>query len=94
MKRLAIIMGLTMALLLGLSAPVHAWVSSEPSQKVYSFKFKMQNETFEVSQKSASYEEAFERAAKDCYRHFKGGRRLSEDRGLDIIDVCANPRAT
>lgn len=94
MKRLAIILGLVIVLVMGLSLQAQAWVSNDPSQKVYNFKFKMQNETYEYSQKSASYEEAFEKAAKACYRHFKGGRRLSEDRGLDIIDACANPRTT
>ncbi|MEZ0392413.1 MAG: hypothetical protein ACAH59_09370 [Pseudobdellovibrionaceae bacterium] len=94
MKRIAIVLGLTLVLILGLSIQAKAWVSHDASEKLYSFKYRMQNETFEVSQKSGSYEEAFERAAKACYRHFKAGRRLSEDRGLDIIDVCANPRTT
>ena len=71
-----------------------AWVSHEPMEKVYSFKFHLKGEKFEYSQKSATYEEAFERAAKACYQHYKGGRHLSEDTGLDIIDVCANPRTT
>lgn len=77
-----------------ISFTTHAWVSSDPIQKPYSFKFKMDKETFEYSQKAPSYEEAFEKAAQACYRHFKAGQRLTEDRGLDIIDVCANPRST
>lgn len=94
MKRIAIILGITMALILGLSVQARAWVSHESSQKIYTFKFKMQKETLEISQASSSYEEAFEKAAQACYRHFKAGRRISEERGLDIIDVCANPRTT
>ncbi len=69
-----------------------AWISNNPVEKPYNFKFNMQKESFTYSQKAASYEEAFEKAAKACYQHFKGGRHLSEDLGLDIIDVCANPR--
>lgn len=88
MKKLIMILGLIV------SINAQAWISNEPAAKVYSFKFKMQNETFEFSKQAPSYEEAFETAAKACYRHFKGGRRISEDRGLDIIDVCANPRTT
>lgn len=61
--------------------------------KLHQFKFRMKGETFEFSQKTVSYEEAFERAAKACYQHFKDGRRLTENEGLDIIDVCANPRS-
>lgn len=76
--------------LVGLGA--HAWVSTAPVEKEFSFKFQMKNEKYEYSQKAGSYEEAFEKAAQSCYRHFKGGRQISEDRGLDIIDVCANPR--
>lgn len=47
---------------------------------------------FEYRTVASSYEEAFKTAAQACYRHFKNGKRLTEDEGLDIIDVCANPR--
>jgi len=70
-----------------------AWISKEETTKLYHFKFKMANESYEYSQKSASYDEAYKRAAQNCYTHFKAGQRLTEDRGLDIIDVCANPRS-
>ncbi len=63
-----------------------------PEAQLYKFKFRMKSELYEYSQKTTSYEEAFERAAKSCYQHFKDGRKLTEDQGLDIIDVCANPR--
>ena len=70
-----------------------AWISKEETTKLYNFKFKLASETYEYTQKSASYEEAFGKAAQACYRHYKAGQRLTEDRGLDIIDVCANPRS-
>lgn len=85
---------ITLLMVLGLSLQASAWISQEREDKLYSFKFRMKGELFEVTQSSSSYEEAFERAAKACYQHFKGGRRISEDQGLDIIDVCANPRTT
>ncbi|MFN7262686.1 MAG: hypothetical protein ACK5P6_05410 [Pseudobdellovibrionaceae bacterium] len=88
MKKALIILGS----IFFLSVPSHAWVSTEPGAKVYSFRFKMHGETFDYSQKAASYDQAFERAAQTCYKHFKKGKRLSESTGLDIIDVCANPR--
>lgn len=75
------------------SLSAKAWVSHDEAMKPYNFKFKFENQVFEYKQKSASYEEAFSRAAQACYTHFKAGRHLSEDRGLDIIDVCANPRS-
>lgn len=43
---------------------------------------------------AASYEEAFNKAAKACFTHFKGGQRLSEEVGLSVIDACANPRGS
>lgn len=82
---------IALALALNTTA-AQAWISSNPTEKPYNFKFHMKKDSFTYSQKAGSYEEAFEKAAQACYSHFKGGRHLSEDRGLDIIDVCANPR--
>ena len=85
---------LTSLLLLAVafSLSASAATKSYAGDQLYQFKFRMKGETYEYSQKSNTYEEAFERAAKACYQHFKGGRHISEDQGLDIIDVCANPR--
>ena len=69
------------------------WISKDATQKVYGFKFSLKGATFEYKQSSSSFEEAYERAAKACYSHYKDGKRLTEDTGLDIIDVCANPRS-
>jgi hypothetical protein len=80
--------------ILSLTLQASAWVSTNSAEKVYSFKYRLKGEVYEISQSSGTYEEAFERASKDCFRHFKNGQRLSEDQGLDIIDVCANPRTT
>ncbi len=79
---------------IGLSLQASAWISTNQSEQTYNFKFRMKSEIFEVKQSSGSYEEAFEKAAQSCFQHFKGNRRVSEDQGLDIIDVCANPRTT
>ena len=87
---------LLLAIVLGplMGSQAIGWSSHLESEKPYNFKFRMQGQVFEYQQVAASYEEAYERAAKACYKHFKGGRHLSEDRGLDIIDVCANPRSS
>jgi hypothetical protein len=74
-----------------------AMASTNPhagEDQLFQFKFRMKGELYEYSQKSSTYEEAYERAAKACFQHFKAGRHVSEDQGLDIIDVCANPRST
>jgi predicted transcriptional regulator len=83
---------IALSFLLG-SLQSKAWISKDETKKLYNFKFKMADETYEYSQKSSSYEEAYQKAAQDCYTHFKAGQKLTEDRGLDIIDVCANPRS-
>ena len=78
--------------LFSISSP--AWISTnKPVEKTYDFKFIFQKETYEKTQAASSYEEAFERAAKAFFQHFKSGRRITEETGMDIIDVCANPRS-
>lgn len=70
-----------------------AWVSTQPSEQEFKFKFTLQKEKYEYTTSANTYEQAYERAAQACFNHFKAGRRVSEDQGLDIIDVCANPRS-
>jgi hypothetical protein len=75
------------------SAAASAASQALSEKQVFAFKYKLKGESFEYTQASTSYETAFEAAAKACYQHFKGGHHISEDQGLDIIDVCANPRS-
>lgn len=70
-----------------------AWTSREPATKEYSFKFHMAGQSLDLKQSAGSYEEAYEKAAQQCFSFFKGPGKVSENRGLDIIDVCANPRS-
>lgn len=84
---------LVMTMVLAVSSLSFAWIEKAPPLKSYEFKFKLKAEAFTFSSKALSYEEAYETAAKACFKHYKGGRRVSEDEGLNIIDVCANPRS-
>jgi len=68
-----------------------AWISKDEIAKSYAFKFNLQGDVYEYNQKAATYEEAFEQAAQACFSHFKAGKKVGEQRGMDIIDVCANP---
>ncbi len=68
-------------------------LSYTDSSKDYTFKYQMSGEKLEITRSADSYEEAYEQAAQQCFKHFKGTGSLSEDKGLDIIDVCANPRS-
>lgn len=85
------IISILMTILVGSTAT--AWVSTQPSQKEYRFKFEMNKEVYQYSMKANTYEDAYEKAAQACFTHYKAGRHLSEERGIDIIDVCANPRS-
>lgn len=87
-----------MILLLALStSSAFAWKETAPVQKEYTFKFdpqhKLSSQPYEVRKLAASYEDAFDSAAQQCFRYYKGAGKVSEDRGLDIIDICANPRS-
>lgn len=64
---------------------------TEPQE--FRFKFNFKGQSYEVRQKSQSYEDAFEKAAKACFSYYKAGQKLNEEKGLDIIDICANPRS-
>ena len=84
---------LIMTLLMAVSSTSSAWIEKTPQQKSYAFNFKLKTDTFKYARTAASYEEAYEDAAQACFKHFKNGKRLNENDGLDIIDVCANPRS-
>ena len=70
-----------------------AWIAKQSPAKEYVFKYKLSGETLEIKRTAPSYEDAYAQAAQQCFSHYKGGQKVSEDRGLDIIDVCANPRS-
>ncbi|WP_415061459.1 hypothetical protein [Bdellovibrio sp.] len=83
---------LTIAIL-AFSCSSFAWTSKEAPGKEYTFKYQLSGQTLEVKRAAGSYEEAYEQAAQQCFSFYKGAGKVSEDRGLDIIDVCANPRS-
>ena len=74
-----------------------AWKETAPAKREYAFKFdpehKLGKETWLHKETANSYEDAFDSAAQQCFRHYKGEGKVTEDRGLDIIDICANPRS-
>lgn len=82
---------LGIALSLGASL-AKASVSAQKDQD-FKFKFNFRGDIYQYQQRASNYEEAFERAAKACFNHYKSGQKLNENLGLDIIDVCANPRS-
>lgn len=79
--------------LLAFSSTSFAWTSKGIPQKEYTFKYQLSGQTLEIKKAALSYEDAYDSAAQQCFNYYKGSGKLSEDRGLDIIDVCANPRS-
>lgn len=83
---------LTIAIL-AFSCQSFAWISKGLPNKEYTFKYNLSGQTLEIKKAAASYEDAFDQAAQQCFNHYKGHGQIDEDKGLDIIDTCANPRS-
>ena len=65
-----------------------------PSEKSWSFQYKVsKTQSFQIQKKAASFEDAFKSAAKDCYKQMTQGKYPGEEKGLEIIDICANPKS-
>lgn len=79
----------TIFLIAVLMTGLNAFAASK-TEKAYQFKFKsIQNP---ISKTAATKEEAFKMAAKECFNQLTGGKYPGEEKGLDIIDICANPK--
>lgn len=50
-----------------------------------------------ITKEAASWKEAYDKAAHECFNHFTGAKdrekvQISRNVATDIIDICANPR--
>ncbi|MBC7419297.1 MAG: hypothetical protein H7328_01095 [Bdellovibrio sp.] len=84
----------TITLTIALLVSTRAWSATEttvqPAPKTYSFAFKTIKEPIRAV--ASSKDEAFKLAAKVCFNQLTGGKYPGEEKGLDIIDICANPK--
>lgn len=65
----------------------------EQSPKTFSFQFKAPKaKAFSITQKASSKEVAFKLAASECFKKLTGNKYPGEEKGLEIIDICANPK--
>lgn len=69
---------------------LNTFAAQPTPEKVYSFKFQGIHQP--ISLKASSKEAAFKIAAKECFSKLTGGKYPGEEKGLDIIDICANPK--
>lgn len=64
-----------------------------PLNKSYSFQFQSSKvKPFAITQKAVSKEEAYKLAAKECFKKLTHNVYPGEQKGLEIIDICANPK--
>ncbi len=78
-------------LTLALLASTQSFASTQVQEYKFVFKATV-NSKFEIKKQATSKEAAFKLAAHDCYQQLTGGKYPGEERGLDIIDICANPK--
>jgi hypothetical protein len=59
----------------------------------FHFKYILGRDMLQYKTEAATWEEAFKRGADFCFKFFVDREKnLTEEKGLDIIDTCANPR--
>ncbi len=62
--------------------------------KTWTFSYNTQkSQSFQIKKTAPTFEAAFKSAAKDCYQQMTHGKYPGEDKGLEIIDICANPKS-
>lgn len=67
-------------------------VSQLAMAKEYKFKWTDRRDVLQYKVEASDWETAFKSASMFCFKFLmKKEVRFSEERGLDIIDVCANP---
>lgn len=70
-----------------------AFADGAVDQKHIHFQYNLDGKTFYFTSRDGDYYKAIEEGAMRCYHFFtKDVIESSEDRKLEIIDVCANPR--
>lgn len=57
----------------------------------FTFNFKFGKEIFQVKASGSDRLKASRAAASKCFQHFTNGEYPGEEKGLQIIDTCANP---
>ena len=68
-------------------------VTPAQSVKSYSFQFKApKSKVFSITQSAPSKELAFKLAATECFKKLTNNKYPGEEKGLEIIDICANPK--
>lgn len=88
LMKTSLFLSIILAASVGYSAP-----NPVSTQKSYSFQFKaFKSKAFSITQTAATKELAFKLAASECFKKLTGNKYPGEEKGLEIIDICANPK--
>lgn len=67
--------------------------ASASAKKSFLFTYKdLSKKPFQIKKEASNYEEAYKSASRECYQQLTQGKYPGEEKGLDIIDICANPK--
>ena len=58
----------------------------------FTFKYELNGTTFEIKKQEDTWEQAYQFAAQKCFDFYREKGPHSMEYGLDVIDVCANPK--
>lgn len=65
---------------------------STAQAKEFKFTYLFRRDKLQYKTDADTWEQAFERGSQFCFDFYAKREPLTEDRGLEIIDACANPR--
>lgn len=60
--------------------------------KEFTFKYQYKDKKFYIKVDDQNKDKAFRKAANFCFITLTAGTYPGEEKGLDMIDTCANPR--
>lgn len=58
----------------------------------FKFKYELEGTQLELVQTDQEWDSAFKKASQKCFDFYMKKKPYSEAYGLDVIDVCANPK--
>lgn len=70
-------------------------IASKSTEGTFTLKFNFRDVRLEIKEKAKDYNQALTQSAKKCFDFYSekfNKVTFSEETGLDIIDVCVNPR--
>ena len=67
--------------------------TSFAAPKAWSFTYKPKaKDSFTLTMQAETKQEAFKVASKSCFQKLTNGEYPGEEKGLEYIDICANPK--